>query len=457
MLTGWEFNSLNDFFNMYLPVNNSPVSLELCGCYVCDCLEYDFVAFFRKHPLFSYSQPFDHMYCSCISRHIVSAPLNTLPLIDMVCSVLNDCPSPCKCIKRPHNKALQIECQNSFLRYPPLDVPSSNQGKYKLDFSNSRQFQLQPRPYFHRAAILDASDCDLNDVDEVTWMSIAGVDSVFLHNNQLETLPTSIIRVNVSIKYLSLFNNSWRCSCGNSWLKAYLKSIKENLINPDEIICKTPARLNGKGLLYVTDEEFCEDPAMRMLKITLLSVGCGLLVILLLCLLTYRCRIRIHDVLKIHSFDRDECEEEPMEYDVFLCFAQNDSAIARKLLSFLESRNYKVCYHLRDFLAGEVITENICRAVKTSKRTLCLLSKHFLRSAYCIEEFNIAMNISLRKRGNRLIVVALQPLTELEDMASIQSLLQYVSNHTYLEYLFERFRERLLYALPQKTLETLHA
>lgn len=143
-----------------------------------------------------------------------------------------------------------------------------------------------------------------------------------------------------------------------------------------------------------------------------------------------------------------------MKYDALLCFAQGDTAPARRLLNFLESKHYKVCFHLRDFEPGEPIADNICRSIMTSKRTLCLLSNNFLHSAYCLEEFEIALNVSVQLRRKRVIMITLEtPETlSLRDMESAAALKQYVATHTYVEYKLDSLCERLLYALPQRKL-----
>ena len=148
-------------------------------------------------------------------------------------------------------------------------------------------------------------------------------------------------------------------------MKEFLQIHSHILQNSDEILCISK-RLEGKNLLFVSHEEFCENPAVEMLKITLSSCSGGFVLLLLVEMFVYRFRIKFHAVLNIHRFDRDECIEEPMEYDVYLCFAQDDSPFARRLLDHLKYRGYKVCYHLQDFVIGEEISTNICGAARTT-------------------------------------------------------------------------------------------
>lgn len=297
----------------------------------------------------------DNVFCDSCDGSKIRNPLIGIPLLDLVCSVGDECPSQCKCINRPHNRTLHIECYDVFLRIPPQAVPHSNESKHKLDFSKNKGLQLQPRDYFKNTTIFDASYCDLEMIEDVTWAAISEIDSVFLNGNRLSTLPSHVIKTNLSIKRLSLSNNTRSCSCENRWIKAYFKSIEDILQNANEIVCSSPLRLNGKNIFLVSDEEFCEDPAMTMLKIAAASFTGVLFVILLLGIIFSRFRIKLHATLNVQPFDRDECEGEQMEYDVVLCFAQGDSVISRKLLLYLESRDYKMCYHLRDFPPGETI------------------------------------------------------------------------------------------------------
>jgi hypothetical protein len=82
---------------------------------------------------------------------------------------------------------------------------------------------------------------------------------------------------------------------------------------------------------------------------------------------------------RFHPFDRDECVGEDMEHDVFLSASSKDRQDALSLVSQLEDSGYKVCFHERDFEAGETIENNIIRAIERSKRTVCMVTSHFIQ------------------------------------------------------------------------------
>ena len=75
---------------------------------------------------------------------------------------------------------------------------------------------------------------------------------------------------------------------------------------------------------------------------------------------------------------------------MFIYCAIEDSSFGRNLLDFLENEGYRARYHLRDFMPGALIDDNICQAVMTSKRTLCIRSSDFICSPYWMREFEVA-------------------------------------------------------------------
>ena len=69
-----------------------------------------------------------------------------------------------------------------------------------------------------------------------------------------------------------------------------------------------------------------------------------------------------------------------MDFDVFLsCCSDDDVPHGNGIREQLEERRYRVCYPPRDFEFGQSICDNIYNAVVRSKRTVCLLTPHFLQ------------------------------------------------------------------------------
>ena len=463
VIRGWGLRSMNDFACLFFPINKNALKLALYGHFVCDCEEYSFIKFILNIELQqSYNfpiQPFrNQIGCSSVDNRFFQRKLGEVRLKNIICDVTHRCPPGCKCIQRPHNATFHVQCSNAGLLTTPYELPPSHQSKFKLEFSGNNGFRLEPRDYFVNTTILDVSNCGLTTISDSAWQAMAAIEEVYLDGNMLTTLPLSVQQVNSSFRHLRLYNNTWSCSCDNRWIKSYLKSVEDRLPHADEIICDTPERLRGKGLVHVNDEDFCIDPLFKLLAIIICSVGGCVAVALLSVLLVYRFRIRIHTAWNIHPFDRDECHGEDMEYDAFLSCPHEDSQVALVVLAFLESNGYKVCYHQRDFEVGETIDNNICNAIKKSKRTVCLVSNSFVKSAYSVREFEVALQRNAELNKKRLILVILEEIEENlneRDEEAVTSLKQYMKSHTYIEYKGPDYRYRLLYAMAVNGLQIL--
>lgn len=83
-----------------------------------------------------------------------------------------------------------------------------------------------------------------------------------------------------------------------------------------------------------------------------------------------------------------------------------------------------------------------------SRRTIIVLSKHFLQSVWTTHEFHLAYKKSVAERRNRLIIVKLGDIGDIHTLdATIRS---YIRSHTYIESNDRWFWEKIRYALPHQ-------
>ena len=263
---------------------------------------------------------------------------------------------------------------------------------------------LEPRPYFNNAVILDASNCQVENITDEALEALQNVDEIYLHDNLLTTLPRSVTTMNFSFSWLSLHNNPLDCSCDQVWLKDWLTTIRDRLVNSDGIHCETPARLRGRTIWSVNETDFCYQPPVEQLDSrVLISIGSALIVLVIcIALFLVALRFRVQAYLKYgyHPFEKDECLGQEMSWDVFIAYAHGDNALARKVMTYLEEHGCRVILHERDFIPGEEVYQNIIEAIHTSKRVLCIVTPHFLDSKYCLQEFSMAQhhNVTIKRR-----------------------------------------------------------
>jgi len=162
--------------------------------------------------------------------------------------------------------------------------------------------------------------------------------------------------------------------------------------------------------MSIDRKAFCGDPTSEAVKRALeisVPLTAGTFVVLSsIGFIIYRLRVKLYSRWQFHPFDRDECLGEDMNYDVFLsCCSGDNLAHSNGIRVQLEQRGYSVCYPSRDFVAGEAIYDNIYNAVVRSKRTVCLLTEHFLQRsvlhqklAFCQCVVPVILPIALQQR-----------------------------------------------------------
>ena len=401
---------------------------------LCDCVDYQFAILAQRA---AYSSILENVQCKR-PVEFQDRKFLSIALDDLICKSTTNCVQGCLCIEQPSKSTFHVNCSQSYQHDAlPESLPETKLHKYVLKFSGTSLERLEKRKYFNTTTYLDLSNAKIKSISDEFLTLIKHIGVVHLHGNLLSTLPKEAsLKETFSINEFTLYSNPWNCNCENRWLKSWINKSRHMIKFPESMYCEEPHWNRGKSILLVEDSDFCSDPNVvkqnRILMITLIPLFFSILLIIGIGALVLKFKVEIHAKFSIHPFDRDECEGEHMLYDVFISSSYQDRLFAIDLVRTLESRGYCVCYHEKDFLIGPSIASNICRAVVYSKRVVCILSNDFLKSPYCMYEFQAALHRNIETKRKRLIALLCNSMTVSKEIMS-DEMFAFLSSHTYVK------------------------
>ena len=451
ILSAWNFQTNLDYFCMHGKDASGIFRLHIAdNPFICDCKDYEWIKFSKY---FRHADTWGEVYCSEPAEYASFSP-TAIPLDGFVCDVTDGCPHKCKCTDQPHSRTMHVDCSDAGLTNLPLELPPlklNSTYRYNLTCSKNSLQKLEYRSYLHTTRRLDVSYSGVSELEKEFWRSLQNVEGVNLEGNRLTRFPGIVAHSNSSKMALNIGGNPISCGCSERWVQPWLKSIEKSLQNPEGILCDSPAWLRGKSLLKLNIQDFCNRGPYQtgeILGMTISPIVGLVLINLVVVIVMKKFRFKLYKYVKIHPFDRDECHGEEMDYDVFLTCAHEDVRFGRDILVLLEDEGFKVCYHERDFVPGMTISQNIINSITRSKRVLCLVTRNFVRSGYCMEEFLIAHHQDLQLKRKRLVMFILESLDSFEMTGELSELENYLKRYTYIDYTNNTWVDQLMYALP---------
>ncbi|KAM3876360.1 toll-like receptor 4 [Diretmus argenteus] len=174
--------------------------------------------------------------------------------------------------------------------------------------------------------------------------------------------------------------------------------------------------------------------------------------------LVYRFQFHLHYcfvLLKGYKLPhQQECH-----YDAFVIYSSKDEAwVMQELVENLEKGvpPIQLCLHERDFEVGKPIVSNIIEeGIMSSRKVIVVVSHHFVDSAWCRFEFEMAQSWLLLGGNPNIIIIILEDVEE-ERSRKVFGLHRYFKRNTYLKWKENpisnvRFWTRLRKAIMSKT------
>ncbi|XP_045184171.2 toll-like receptor 4 [Mercenaria mercenaria] len=331
-----------------------------------------------------------------------------------------------------------------------------------LNLSSNIISSLPPK-VFAKMSKLETLDLSVNNIE--TWTIETNTLHSLLHLNLklnfFHTLPTMLTKkLEVNAKRLGkqftidLRNNVITITCeGKEYLK-WMVEHKKNFLHFNEYIFhdKGGAKLSVNGFLKVvnTIEKECRS---YLGLIVLNSIAITLFFAIVTAGFIYKNRWKLRYMMritKIRHFGYNKLYNHPNEegnfiYDAFISYANEDLRfILDKMIPNLERQGKQLCIHDRDFIPGNNIADNIIDAIRSSRKTVVILSQNFLKSKWCLYEFNIARMESIYSRDgvNCLLVVM---FGDVPTKLMTTEMLDWIKSNTYIEYTTDEDGELLFW------------
>lgn len=145
-------------------------------------------------------------------------------------------------------------------------------------------------------------------------------------------------------------------------------------------------------------------------------------------------------------------EEERYVYDSFVSYnSADESWVLQELVPELERDSFRLCLHHRDFQPGRSIIDNIVDAVYNSRKTVCVVSRSYLRSEWCSMEVQLASYRLLDERRDVLVLVLLEDVGDAE-LSAYHRMRRVLLRRTYLRWPPEPPAQPLFWARLKKAL-----
>ncbi|XP_072188789.1 toll-like receptor 5 [Excalfactoria chinensis] len=267
--------------------------------------------------------------------------------------------------------------------------------------------------------------------------------SNLLSHLSLGVFPQSLINLNLSgnqlfspepevfmtLSILDITHNKYVCDCALKSLLVWLNETNVTLAGSEsDRYCVYPPALAGVPLSLLTYDDCDEDELQQTLRFSVFTfITVTLLMFQMSVIIFTRCRgicfvcykTITKTLLGSHPPAADRSE---YMYDAYLCYSKNDFKwVQNSLLKHLDSQyfdknRFTLCFEERDFLPGEEHINNIRDAIWKSRKTICVVTRQFLKDGWCVEAFNFAQSRYFSDLKEVLIMVVVGSLSQYQLM-----------------------------------------
>ncbi|XP_076073576.1 toll-like receptor 6 [Mytilus galloprovincialis] len=320
----------------------------------------------------------------------------------------------------------------------------------KLEHVNLSNNSIQQLNFtmFHGQQHLQVIDLNSNFLKAIHFdlSNLTKLKVINLKNNAINFLDAASMRnIDKVLKNdktkIDFTNNPLQCTCYTVPFLKWMKVNRKHFINFNQYKCTyengSTSTLNSFEKVIKRLQEDCISYAYLIISVSFAIFG---FIIVLFGGFIYRhrwklCYIFYTAKLKYTSIKNIEDNLNEYTYDAFISYSDEDQTfVTQDCIHYLEHDfKLRLCLHQRDFLPGQDITDNIINAIQNSRKTICIITRSFVDSYYCMFEYNMARmeSVHAREGKNILFLVFYEKLLPEELPLLLYELIQ---KQSYIEY-----------------------
>ncbi|XP_039630710.1 toll-like receptor 2 type-2 isoform X4 [Polypterus senegalus] len=264
-----------------------------------------------------------------------------------------------------------------------------------------------------------------------------GLQVFNIEGNFLRSLQKSDVQDFKKLQFLKAGGNSYDCVCT---LISKVEEIKDIIVQdwPDDYFCGSPLQYQGKRVKDVHQSVF---ECYRNIMLSVIIIG-TLVILVILIVVCYKTHafwyLRMAwKWLQTKRKATKEVDTSKIKYDAFISYSEEDCQWVEEILvPQLEDdkEHFKLCLHKRNFQPGKWIMDNVIESIEVSRKTLFIISKHFVNSEWCKYELEFSQRRFFDESNDFVILVLLEPIPKEVIPRRFCKLHKLMNKKTYLEW-----------------------
>ncbi|XP_010179564.1 PREDICTED: toll-like receptor 3 [Mesitornis unicolor] len=266
---------------------------------------------------------------------------------------------------------------------------------------------------------LDLGSNNLNLLPATLFDGQASLNSLNLQKNLITSVEEKVFGPAFkSLRILEMDSNPFDCTCESiawfaDWLnvtQAYIPGLRS------QYICNTPPKYHGSLVLHF-DSSACKDSAPFKLLFVITTTTVMLVIFIVLTIhfegwrIAFYWNISVNRVLGFKELDR---QQERFDFDAYVIHAREDKDwVSENFISLEKKKHFNFCLEERDFEAGISEFEATINSIRTSRKTIFVVTEHLLQDPWC-KKFKVyhALQQAIEQSRDSIILIFLHDIQD---------------------------------------------